>query len=498
MIAGRGSFRKALIVATGALTGCGYGEIQGDQVQSATGLRQAAATSGPVPVPKARCGPNDRVEIGLQGQTTLSERMSGASLQAYNCNLELVGQFTGDGAKYQMTWHRDCAYYGTAIRANRENPGTVVIDASDPANPTATAYLDTPSMLDPHESLKVNATRQLLAGVQERAPGFAVYDLSTGCRQPQLLGSVVLDPPDPLGHAGDFAPDGRTYYGTSTNGVSLYPVDIADPTNPKMILNWIPPGGVGRPHDLSVNEDGTRLYIAQRGNNFPFMNGLTIMDISDFQERRPDPQFKFVGGVYWDDGRNAQMPTQLRIKGRPYILFSDESGSRAFDRAAACAEGLSPYGFARLIDMSDETNPRVVSKLMLEVNDPAHCASVMSDGSTEVTFGYDSHYCTVDDPKNAKLGACSFFQAGVRVFDIRDPHNPKEVAYYKPGAVGSASRPGSTLHTLGHRTYDWSSSNIRFVKLKGEHYLWFTSHDNGFQIVRFTNHLKNLAPGLFN
>jgi hypothetical protein len=84
-----------------------------------------------------------------------------------------------------------------------------------------------------------------------------------------------------------------------------------------------------------------------------------------------------------------------------------------------------------------------------------------------------------------------------RVFDIRDPYHPKEVAYYKPGAVGSASRPGSTLNARGNRTYDYSSSNIRFVKVNGENYLWFTSHDNGFQIVKFTGHLENLAPGLF-
>jgi hypothetical protein len=109
-------------------------------------------------------------------------------------------------------------------------------------------------------------------------------------------------------------------------------------------------------------------------------------------------------------------------------------------------------------------------------------------------FIYDSHYCTVDKPKNAKLAACSYFQAGVRVFDIRDPYRPREVAYYKPPAVGSASRPGSAhaQREPGYRDHDWSSSNIRFVKAKGEHYLWFTSHDNGFQVVRFTKSMHEL------
>ena len=50
------------------------------------------------PVPKAQCGPSNRTESGLQGQTTSKERASGDSKRGYNCNLELVGQFRGEGA----------------------------------------------------------------------------------------------------------------------------------------------------------------------------------------------------------------------------------------------------------------------------------------------------------------------------------------------------------------------------------------------------------------
>ena len=62
------------------------------------------ATAAPVPgtsVPKATCGRLDRTEGGLQGQTTPGERSSGKSEGGYNCNLELVGQFQGEGAYSQ-------------------------------------------------------------------------------------------------------------------------------------------------------------------------------------------------------------------------------------------------------------------------------------------------------------------------------------------------------------------------------------------------------------
>jgi hypothetical protein len=48
----------------------------------------------------------------------------------------------------------------------------------------------------------------------------------------------------------------------------------------------------------------------------------------------------------------------------------------------------------------------------------------------------------------------------------------------------------------GDRTTDWASSNIRFRRHKGELQLWFTTQDNGFQIVRFTERIKALEKGL--
>ena len=53
------------------------------------------------PVPKAQCGPSNRIEKGLQGETTREERASGDSERGYNCNLELVGQFRGEGAPHE-------------------------------------------------------------------------------------------------------------------------------------------------------------------------------------------------------------------------------------------------------------------------------------------------------------------------------------------------------------------------------------------------------------
>ena len=140
------------------------------------------------PAPKANCGPFDWTESGLQGQTTAWERLSGDSEGGYNCNLELVGQFRGEGAFSQdgPAYLDHCAYMGTENDPLQQHPGVVVIDVSDPANPRPTAYLDdTPAALNPHENLKVNQARKLLGVAESNGPNFAVYDLSR------------LRPPDP-------------------------------------------------------------------------------------------------------------------------------------------------------------------------------------------------------------------------------------------------------------------------------------------------------------
>ena len=56
-------------------------------------LAQGSGVAFTGPVPKAHCGPGDRPESGLQGETTWQERFSGDSKLGYNCNLKLVGEY---------------------------------------------------------------------------------------------------------------------------------------------------------------------------------------------------------------------------------------------------------------------------------------------------------------------------------------------------------------------------------------------------------------------
>jgi hypothetical protein len=498
MFATRGGILGALLVGGGVLTGCGYDELDGDLRANAALVRQAVSAA---PVPRARCGPNDRVETGLQGQTTKEERDSGASAQGFTCNLELVGQFQGEGSKsWHMAWFEDCAYYGTNNNPLQAHPGTVVVDASDPRTPQASAYLDTPAMLDPHEGLKQNEKRKLLAAPQFDGPGFAIYDISADCRHPVLKASVELA--GSIGHAGNFTPDGQTYYVSQMFrglGGHMQVVDIADPSNPIHLLNYQFPGD-GRPHDPAFNADGTRLYSPQPGQfgntgSSIGPNGLVILDVSDIQFRRSNPQIHVVSTLFWEDGGQAQQTLPVTFHGRPHVIFTDEAGAGGVGgRQGACDRGVPPHGFARIIDVSDELNPRLVSRLMLEVHDPANCPTILADPSTPgAALSYSAHYCNVDKPDNPKLLGCTYQEAGLRVFDIRDPSNPREIAYYKPPARRTQFLPGSRLWAAERdRTVEHTASRVRFRHYQGDTQIWFTGADNGFQIVRFTKPMHEL------
>ena len=142
---------------------------------------------------------------------------------------------------------------------------------------------------------------------------------------------------------------------------------------------------------------------------------------------------------------------------------------------------------ARIIDISDETNPTIVSRLALEIHNPANCASVLPDVVGLSIFTYGSHYCSVDNKDKATTLACGYFNSGIRVFDIRDPTQPKEIAYYNPAGTTTPS-PGSNHVSIGQWRAggpDWCNAQVHLNADNGT--LWTTCQDNGLLALKFTH-----------
>jgi hypothetical protein len=461
----------------------------------------SAPTFAGAAVPKPACRSTDRTESGLDGQTTTAEVASGANATGFNCNADLVGQYQGEGASWQLTAWKSCAYFDQARNPSLTHPGTVVVDVSDPTNPKATAWLSDPAMLDPWESLKVNPARQLLGGDQgtygSPGPGFSIYDISADCAHPAAKSAVNIV--GSLGHTGQWAPDGKTYYITTIaqTTASLVAVDTTDPANPVAIATYTPPSNVSPAfHDLEFSADGKTAYVGTIAQGPT--NGLVILDVSDVQDRVANPTIRLISTLTWDDGSSvSQNSLPIKIAGKPYILFTDESGSAGGGTCDTTGKYAFSYGVPRLIDITDPAHPTTVSKMDMEVSDIANCTAslaVSGAASGRPLFGASCHYCNVDNVDDAKIAACNCFTAGLRLFDIHDPLNPREVGYYKPPAQGTKALPGSQYATsplVGNppsfaRPVDWASSKPSFPRDRGDTTgdLWTTSQDNGFQVIK--------------
>lgn len=438
---------------------------------AALGVASASVAVAPEPVlaatPKAACGPGDRPETGLQGRVSPEDHASGRAAKGFTCNTELVGSYAevnGQGTyggykveRYVDAAGHECAYYDTTLLLPTDitdgSAGVNVLDMSDPTHPALTDTLVTPAMLTPHESLVLSRQRGILAAVSGNPAtnvGIVdVYDVSGDCRHPVLQST---SPVGLLGHESGMAPDGRTFYSASPGTSTIVAVDLDNPKLPLPL--WI---SQYPSHGLSVSDDGNRIYMAS-------LEGLIILDTSEVQARVQRPTVREVARLDWATMSIPQNALPITIGGHPYLVEIDEFGAQ------------SKVGAGRIIDIGDETHPQVISNLRLEVHQPESFATTAGDsGAGNPIQGYAGHYCNVPQRTDPGIVACSMILSGLRVFDIRDPYQPKEIAYFNAPVQERAIPEAS----------NYAMSSPSFVPERGE--IWYSDGFSGFYNVRVTN-----------
>lgn len=455
------------VAAAAAVTACGSSSEPADVAQG--------------PTPKAVCGPGSRPETGLQGRVSREDHDSGRAAEGYTCNTELVGSYTVPNAigtvggfkveRYVDKAGHDCAYYDTTLLyptniADLE-AGVNVLDMSDPTQPVRTARLVTPAMLSPHESLVVSQEAGVLAAVLGNPafyPGLVdVYDLEPDCRNPRLRSSALTGV---LGHESGMAPDGKTFYSASPGTPTLTAVDISSPLLSQRI--WT---GNYSSHGLSISKDGNRAYLAS-GNG----NGVLILDVSEIQARKADPQVHEIASISWDNQTIPQNAIPFTRNGRPYLLEIDEYSTSSTGGSVALHGDI--VGAGRIIDISDETHPVIVSNLRLDVHEPENRDLIANDPGAQLPVqGYAGHYCNVPTRVDPDIAACSMIISGLRIFDIRDPKNPREVAYF--------NAPVNPRITPVFEASNWAMSSPSFVPERKE--IWYSDGYSGLYVIRVTN-----------
>ncbi|WP_110205883.1 hypothetical protein [Nocardioides daejeonensis] len=450
----------------------------------------------PDATPTAKCGKGSLPEAS-QGRVPKADYANGRAAKGYRCNTRQVSHH-GTSGGFKVLRYKDakgnvCAFYDSTLTVPRDilynmatgaGLGVVVLDMNNPRKPRRTANLVTPAMLSPHESLLLHEKRGILAatmGTLATAPGILdLYDVKTNCRKPRLLSST---PAALLGHESGMSPDGKTFYAASST-VSMVAIDIADPRRPKTIHTQL---GV-QYHGLRLSDDGRTMYATWYGEPGPgglTGGGIRIVDVSQIQDRVRNPKTKVLSTVTWREMSIPQVAQPFTRNGRHYLLEVDEFID-LFTVGGLKNLKNANVGAARIIDVEDPAHPKVVSDIRLKVHQPDQRSGpqYQDPGAWFPAQGYSAHYCSLPQRKNPKLAACSMIMSGLRVFDIRDVKNPREVAYFNKPAV---KRKTLTVpdpigaYAMSQPAWDRKRRSI-----------WYSDANTGFFAVRLTNGVGKL------
>ena len=185
-------------------------------------------------------------------------------------------------------------------------------------------------------------------------------------------------------------------------------------------------------HSPDVNADDTRLYVGdQAGGTSGIWAPVAKVHIIDLTKN----PFRIIGEV---DGPGHGLDW-FRAGGREYVLHSNEGGTTGVANQAVGGDPCRPYprpfslGWAFEAFVSDVTDPahaHHVSMLRIAINEPEFCSARKASGHDPWIA-----YHLIDNPMNAKFAAVNFGSAGLRIFDIRNPSSPREVAYFNHGSL---------------------------------------------------------------
>lgn len=455
----------------------------------------ASSSAFPSALAAPTCGPGALKETSTDGRVPSADYSSGRYKQGYRCNTAQVSHQGATGGfkveRYVDPAGNMCAFYDSTLLFPKDTLmqaakglGVVVLDMKNPAAPVKTAQLTSPAMLSPHESLLVNPKRGLLgAELGNPATNISVldlYDVKTDCRHPKLLSSTATGS---FGHESGFAPDGRTFYITGTAGNTFEAVDVSDATKPTVLFRQF---GVNY-HGVRVSDDGRRLYVANIGNSTTgsfASGGLRILDVSQIQDRKPDPQVPVLSALTWPEGSIPQAAEPFTRNGHQYLLEFDEYAN--YSAEGGVTQASSPVGAARIIQVDDPKHPKVVSNIRLAVHQPAARAGDQANdpGANIPVQGYAAHYCSIPTRTNPNLVACSMILSGLRLFDIRDVTHPKEVGYFnQPVALGDDPLVAGSQGAFAMSQPAWDPSHDS---------VWYSDGNSGFYDVRLTNGLEKL------
>lgn len=331
-------------------------------------------------------------------------------------HLTLVGHsdLGGCGDGMQVVRHREALYVG---HHGPSGMGTSVLDISEPRSPRLASQI--PAAPGSH-SHKVQVGDELLLVNEEQfqggdpfAAGMIVYDVS-----------APLEPrPISRFNSGGLGVHRIVFTGGRYAYVSAIPdgfddriwviVDLADPTRPVEAGRWWWPGMWRGGGESASWPEGVR-YAAHHAlldGQIAFLGygdaGMVILDVGEVASPR------VVSKLGWSPGGDTH--TCLPLSGRKLVVTTDEAVKER------CKEEQK---LVRVIDVADVHAPQVVGVCPPPEGD--YCTRGLRFGPHNLHENLPGSY------RSEGLVFVTYFNAGLRIYDLSDATHPREAAHWEP------------------------------------------------------------------
>jgi hypothetical protein len=365
------------------------------------------------------------------------------------------------------------------------NRGWTILNVDDPTDPKFVKFVEGPDntntiQMEFHGNIMITALqkKQTTWGGDPNRPndeGVLIWDISDPVNWKQLshwkTGST--------GTHRDGYPGGK-YANLAAampgyRGQILVFLDVSDPREPREAGRWWMPGQkegeVPARRDISfhgpalISPDGKKAYLG-------YGPAVVILDISDIANPKMIGQLTIsppFGGLPAHD--------VLPIPGKQE-LFIHAEGTGGGDEPNGPPACTSPLSIVAMIDIKDETKPRLMSMFPLpEPPKNAPYTDFCDKGGRFGPHNTNLEYHLPDVEKQGDLIYLTYFNAGIRIFDIKDPRMPKEVGWFVP--------PTPTKR-YGPLPYDKLVSQTEDVLVDTRGNIYVTDKNWGIFILRYT------------
>lgn len=316
----------------------------------------------------------------------------------------------GDGM--QVMTRGDALYVG---HFGISGMGTTILEAPDPGEIRVRRQIAAPQGAHTH---KVQVAEDLLlvnheafrGGRPERV-GMAVYDL-TDPFDPEEIGfwdSTGLGVHRIVWEGGPLA-----YVSATPEGFGeriWVVVDISDPSRPKERARWWWPGMADDEDQDWPASEARSVHHALVHDDRAYLgfwdSGMVILDIGDLES------IEIVARLTWEIGGHTH--TCLPLPGRDLVVVTDEA---TFD------DCQGPPHMVRVVDVADEQSPAVRS--ICPVPDGDFCERGLRFGAHCLHENRPGSY------RSERYVFATWFNAGLRVYDLENPDDPIEIAHWIP------------------------------------------------------------------